>query len=228
MKIIVVCPKCRKRFEVSEKFAGKSGPCPQCKNVLKVPEVSEQVVIHAPEEFDKGGRSQSGQLVLKPISRTETKFRPLAAAALAAGVLAVFLVAWFGGRQDFFKSYPWITRGALVLLSPVLAAAGYSFLRDDELEPYRGLALWLRAAICGGVYAVLWAVFGHVAASGVITGDLLPWLIVIPPFVAVGATAAAFSLDLDFGSAAFHYAFYLLITVLLRGTAGLGWIWNVK
>jgi hypothetical protein len=227
MKIVVVCTGCRKRFEVSEKFAGKTGPCPKCKAVIKVPELNEQVVIHAPEEFDRGGRSQSGQLVLKPISRTETKFRPLAAAAFTGAALLVFLAAWFGGKQGLFQN-PYVTAGALLLLSPVLAAAAYSFLYDDELEPYRGRELWIRTAICGVGYVLLWAIFSRVAASGFITGELWTWLIVAAPLVAVGATVAAFSFDLDFGSGAFHYAFYVLITVFLRWAAGMGWVWNVK
>jgi hypothetical protein len=227
MKILVVCTKCLKRFEVNEKFAGKSGPCPQCKTILKVPDKSEQVVIHAPEEFDKGGRSQSGQLVLKPIARTETKFKPLVAAALAVGMLLVFLAAWFGGKQSLFENY-WVKAGALLLLSPALTVSAYSFLRDDELEPHRGGELWLRAAICGVVYVILWGIFGRVAASGAITGDLWMWAIVVPPFLAVGATAATFSLDLDFSNATFHYAFYLLFTIFLRWAASLGWVWNIK
>jgi hypothetical protein len=227
MKILVVCPGCRKRFEVSEKFAGKTGPCPKCKTVIRVPELSEQVVIHAPEEFDRGGRNQSGQLVLKPISRTETRFRPLVAAAFGGAALLVFLAAWFGREQGIWQN-PWAVVVALLLLSPVLAVAAYSFLYDDELEPYRGRELWLRVAICGVVYALLWAVFARVTDSGFLTGELWKWLIVVPPFVAVGATAAAFALDFDFGNAAFHYAFYLLVTVFLRWAAGMGWVWNVK
>jgi hypothetical protein len=227
MKILVVCPGCRKRFEVNEKFAGKTGPCPKCKTVIKVPDQSEQVVIHAPEEFEKGGRGQSGQLVLKPISRVETKFKPLVAAAIVAGAGLASLAAWFGGQQKLFEN-PWITAGTLLVLSPALVVAAYSFLRDDELEPYRGKELWLRAAICGGVYAALWGIFGYAVQRNAINPDFLwSWAIVVPPFVAVGAMAAAFSLDLDFGNATFHYLFYLLVTIFLRWAAGWGWVWNI-
>ena len=37
MPISVVCPGCKARFNVSDKFAGKKGPCPKCKTVLTVP-----------------------------------------------------------------------------------------------------------------------------------------------------------------------------------------------
>jgi hypothetical protein len=140
-------------------------------------------------------------------------------------VALIALAAWFGGRQGLFENF-WSKAGALVLLSPVLVVAAYSFLRDDELEPYRGRELWLRAVICGGVYAVLWGIFGHVL-DRMQPNALYSWGIIVPPFVAVGATAAAFSLDLDFGNAAFHYSFYLLVTTVLRWAAGLGWVWNI-
>ena len=45
----------------------------------------------------------------------------------------------------------------LLLVSPVLVVAAYTFLRDDELEPYRGLPLLIRSAACAAAYAVLWA-----------------------------------------------------------------------
>ena len=70
MPIQVTCPKCFKRFQVSEKFAGKTGPCPNCKSQIKVPEASEEVVIHAPE--DDAPKDRSGQSVLKPLKREET------------------------------------------------------------------------------------------------------------------------------------------------------------
>ncbi len=53
----------------------------------------------------------------------------------------------------------------LLLVSPPLAVAAYTFLRDDELEAYRGMQLYIRAAVCGLVYIILWAVFAYVKAT---------------------------------------------------------------
>ena len=61
MAIDVTCIKCHTRFQVSEKFAGKSGPCPKCKNTIKIPELKDQVVIHAPEV--SGTKTATGQPV---------------------------------------------------------------------------------------------------------------------------------------------------------------------
>lgn len=37
MPILVTCPGCKAQFNVSEKFAGKQGPCPKCKAVITIP-----------------------------------------------------------------------------------------------------------------------------------------------------------------------------------------------
>ena len=37
MSIPVVCPGCRTRFKVSDRFAGQSGACPKCKAKIEVP-----------------------------------------------------------------------------------------------------------------------------------------------------------------------------------------------
>ena len=76
MSIIVVCTECRKSFKVGDKFAGKSGPCPNCKHTIRVPEKSEEVKVHVPEQFAGGGRSKTGKLITKPIVRTNAKFNP--------------------------------------------------------------------------------------------------------------------------------------------------------
>jgi hypothetical protein len=47
------------------------------------------------------------------------------------------------------------------------------------------------------------------------------WLFAGPPFFVVGGAAAYAALDLEFGSAVMHYAFYLGVTVVLRLVMGL-------
>ena len=93
MPIPVVCPKCRKSFRVSEKFAGKSGPCPNCKAILTVPALAPEVKIHTPEAFAGGGKSVTGKLVTKPVARLDIKIQPLAVALIAAAAVGIVLVA---------------------------------------------------------------------------------------------------------------------------------------
>jgi hypothetical protein len=230
MSIQVTCPGCLKRFQVNDKFAGKSGPCPSCKHILKIPAKSEEVVVHAPEEFASGGRGVTGKLALKPIAREETKITPLMIACIAGAVVLIFIATFLGNSAGLFKEgikgTIFCTIG-LLLISPPSAFAAYSFLRNDELEPYRGTSLYVRSLICGLAYVILWGVFGY-AAPKVLGSEIWTWLILATPFLIAGTAAAWATLDLEPGNAFSHYAFYLLATILLRWVAGMGWIWNLN
>ncbi len=112
----------------------------------------------------------------------------------------------------------------LALISPPLAVAAYSVLRDQELEAYRGQSLWVRAALCGAVYALLWALYIPLHQAG-LTGEPYQWLFVAPFFIGVGGGAAFAAFDLDFGSGALHYCFFLLVTLVLRTMVGWAPVW---
>ena len=49
-----------------------------------------------------------------------------------------------------------------------------------------------------------------------------------PFFLVAGSLASLASLDFDFGTGFIHYSFYILVTVVLRAAAGLGWIWQLS
>lgn len=226
MPIQVTCPGCLKRFQVSEKFAGKQGPCPHCKHVITIPSASEQVVIHAPETA--GPKSATGQPVLKPIKRQETKLTwPILAASLA-GVIFFPLVAWIIGRnapleEGHRQIAPWILAVGALAVAPGIVMAGYSFLRNQELEPYRGTALWLRVLICSVVYAALWGGHAYLKVMLDMNSPLQIYqilMIVIPLFVPAILAAMA-SLDLDGLNAGIHFGMYFGTTVLLRMIMGL-------
>jgi hypothetical protein len=220
MPIQVTCPKCHKRFNVSEKFAGKTGPCPSCKATIRVPAESESVVIHAPEHF--GPKDAEGRAVLKPIERTEVRTSPAAVVGIVGGVMVAIIVALvlratYAVNEAGYKDVPLalLAAGAL-LLAPPAAWAGYWFLRDDELEPHRGAALALRVGICGLLYAGLWAAYGLVKHYyfGGNQPEMFHFLFIGPALLGAGGAVALATLDLEFGNGAIHYAFYLLITVL--------------
>jgi hypothetical protein len=231
MAIDVTCPGCKTRFQVSEKFAGKQGPCPKCKGIIKVPELKDQVVIHTPEAA--GPKDSTGQLVLKPLTRRETRLSTVQIVAIAGGVVVVLLVALvlrvMYGRTPATFPLPVLAVGA-VILAPLLSLAGYTFLRDSELEPYRGVELILRLIPCTIVYPGLWGLFwfafnylGYQNAPL----ELLHYGIAIPLAVLIGAFTAHLSLDLDPAPAAFHCAMFLGATVLLRVIMNLPAAWNV-
>ena len=113
------------------------------------------------------------------------------------------------------------------MLGPPLAWAGYTFLRDAELEGYQGASLVIRSLACGLVYALLWGVFcvprRPVLRPDAFTKGLEIWqmVVLVVPVFAAGTLAAYASFDLDPGSAFFHCAMYFAVTVLLRLVAGL-------
>ena len=225
--ISVVCPGCKSRFGVSEKYAGKQGPCPKCKAVIRIPTAEEEVKIHAPEP--EGPRDSKGRSVLKPILREKTVFNPVMALSLVGAVLAVFGAVVAGRITSPTNMFPPpLAAVLLTLIGAPIAVGGYSILRDAELEPYRGQSLWLRAFLCGLAYAALWGVFCLVywQQPGLFSGHYI-WIFLLPPLIGLGSAASLATLDLEFGSAALHYVFYLMVTLLLAYAANYPPIWTL-
>jgi hypothetical protein len=225
MAINVTCPGCHTRFTVADKFAGKEGPCPKCKAKITIPRPEDAVVIHSSEHSEAGAVGTSGRHALKTYKRQDTKFQPLLFAAVAGVVLLTLLVALvIRGQAATLK---WLTPLGAVLLGPPLAWAGYTFLRDDELEGYHGTSSAIRSLVCGLVYALLWGVYLFVGqqlfgADAFTKGlEIYEMLILGGLALGIGTGAAYVSFDLDPGSAFFHAALYFAVTVLLRLVAGL-------
>ncbi|NLF70041.1 MAG: hypothetical protein GX575_13435 [Candidatus Anammoximicrobium sp.] len=220
MPIPVVCPGCQKRFNVSDKFAGKKGPCPHCKTIIQVPEKGEEVVIHAPEQF--GPKDTKGRAILKPIARNETKVSPRLTAVILVTIVAVLAIAWMFRSPE--GDVPlWLLALGAIGLAPPLAWAGYAFLRDDELEPYSGKELSLRVLACSAVYAILWGLVALITGY-VLGGDqveVIHMVFIAPVMIGIGTFGAHLALDLEPGTAAVHCSLYLLVTVTLRLIMGL-------
>lgn len=225
MSILVVCPGCKASFRVSDKFAGKEGPCPKCKAKIKIPTQDEVVKIHVPEEHAEGGKDSKGRPTTKPIAREETKVTPVLMISIVGTIVAVLVVAiamrFTGGASPLLASI------GLIIISPPLVIGCYSILRDSELEPHRGKALLLRSGICALVYAASWGVFAFVLPEG-ITTEIWSWLFVAPPFILIGGLTALACLDFDFGTGVIHYSFYVLLTMLVGYLAGLPPVWGVS
>src|SRR5262245_45294811 len=96
MPIQVTCPNCHARFNVSDKYARQTGPCPKCKQPIRVPAKTEEVVIHAPDDF--GPKDAKGRGVLKPLERQETAVSPVLIAGIVAAVVGTLVVAFVTGR----------------------------------------------------------------------------------------------------------------------------------
>ena len=221
MPIHVTCSACQGRFKVSEKFAGQTGPCPKCKQPIKIPAASEELVIHGPDEL--GPRNAEGVSPLKPLEREETETSPVRIAVIVAFGLVAVVAAFVLGRMTGSESRsPWLIAAGAIVLGPPVAVAAYSLLRDPELEAYRGSSLWLRAVVCGLFYAALWGVYAYVKGS-LFEGDIEMFQLVFiaPALIAAGGVAAIATLDLDYLSGTMHYGVFVLISCCLRWIAGM-------
>lgn len=221
MPISVVCPGCKKRFTVSDQFAGKKGPCPKCKTIIQVPKKTEEVVVHGPDAF--GPKDSSGKATLEPIKRKETKFSPLLAGAIVGLILLVVIVAWVL-RPGEGESAPLILLAiGAVVLGPPLSLGGYTFLRDDELAPFRGIELLVRATACSLVYAATWGFVAIVKFYLFEGAPLEVWqmFFVVPIMAVMGTFAAHLGLEFEVGTSAIHYGLYLLVTIGLRLIMGI-------
>ncbi|MEM9185154.1 MAG: hypothetical protein AAGB00_01505 [Planctomycetota bacterium] len=224
MPINVVCPGCHKRFSVGEQHAGKRGPCPECKTLIDIPKPEDQVVIHAPDDA-LGPKDAKGRPVLKTQKAKDAKFSPLLASGVGLAVLLAFAAAFMLRGSDASASTV-VLGGAAVLFGPLLAAAGYTVLRDNELEPYRGTTLVVRSLACGLGFAAAWGVYTLLAyqlGGGWPIGSLEIYQMAIAAAAAVGvgAFASYVSLDMDPAVGGVHVALYLAVTILLRLSADL-------
>lgn len=182
----------------------------------------DEIKIHGPEEYASGGKDSKGRGIGKPIGRVDAKFKIINAILVVAAALAVLATAWYLGRSLTGSSLQTAVGGLIFAISIPLAIAGYWILCDPELEPYGGLSLWVRATICGSVYSLLWLLRGMIPVDW--TADPWNWAMIAPPFFIAGAITPYLTLDLEAENTGFHFALFFLISVLLRGAAGLSWV----
>lgn len=226
MPINVTCPGCLTRFTVGDKFAGKQGPCPKCKGVITIPNPKDEVIIHAPEHSEAGSVGVGGRHALKTYKRQDTKFKPLVFAGVAAFVLVAVLVAILI-RTSGQTPEIWLMALGAVALGPPCAWAGYTFLRDAELEAYHGTPLIIRSVICGLVFALMWGVYWFVGTQwggpdAFEKGLEMFQLVVLGAIpLGIGTFAAVMSFDLEPINGFLHCAMYFAVTALLRLLADL-------
>ncbi len=223
MAINVTCPGCLKRFEVSDRFGGQKGPCPNCNTIIEIPK--EKVKVHAPDDFSSGGKTVQGKAILKPIDRVETSSGIKMVVFTLLGLVVAFGLAWGVRLAGLGVRMCSILGGVgLFLIAIPLSAVGYVILREgEEIDYLEGKDLYLRAAISGGVYAVLWIVFEWIAFF-MFSGAIWQWLIFVP-FLIIGVLTAHAVFDLDFSRGLLHFLLFFLVMILMRWAIGLDWIW---
>jgi hypothetical protein len=220
MPIPVVCPGCHSRFTVSDQFAGRTGPCPKCRQSIAIPAGTAKVVtIHEPEPV-AAAAAGPGRAPTAPLRRVERPVSPTVIAVSAAAAVVVLAAAWLVGLAWRPGQPPaWLLLAGAFLVALPSVWIGYSAVRERELDPYRGRSLALRCLVCAAAYTALWGVRGLLPAD--MTADMWQWVFLGPLFFLPGALAALATLELDWTPAAAHFSFYVLFTALLRWIAGL-------
>ena len=229
MAIQVTCPNCLKRFQVSDKFAGKTGPCPNCKKEIKVPDASEEVVIHAPD--DGAPKDRQGVSILKPLKRTETDVTRKGM-TITFGAILVAVAAAVGLRIGMETIPVYILAMGALFLAPPLVWSGYSFVRDSELEPYVGPDLRNRVLILSVILAALW--LAYVFVPSYVMGYDSPaemsylWFgIIFAVMVGLGSLASAATFDLEPLNGLTLAGLYFIVSVVLALISGLTLATNV-
>ncbi|WP_235908897.1 hypothetical protein [Roseiconus nitratireducens] len=208
---------------MSDKFAGKTGPCPNCKKPIEIPKEGEEVVIHAPR--DDSPKDSTGQSVLKPIRRKETDVTRRGLIITLGAILAVFVCALVFRFTGPAGAPLWAQLLGIVLLAPPLVWAGYQFLYDQEREPYVGPELRNRVLICSAIFAVLWCVYACVPTyifelNQAAEMSYTVFGITLCIMIALGALASAGAFELEYFSGVIHAGLYFITIVLLALTSG--------
>jgi len=229
MAIDVTCPGCFKRFQVSDRYAGQTGPCPSCNTMIAIPK--EKVKIHAPDDFPSGGKTIKGRAILKPIDR---KVAVIGGAEWGIALLCVVGAIGLALLVNYFYASKNIGRWSVDVIASFGAVAvafgtsifGYILLRSgDELEYHEGEELYKRAGLCAAAYSLLWILWESIMAyMNVPQGSILWWIYLIP-FIALSIVAGYGLFDLDYTMAVAHYLIYFAAIVVLRWAIGFGWIW---
>ncbi len=216
MPIQVTCPGCLKRFQVNDKFAGKTGPCPNCSKPIKIPDKSEEVVIHAPDE---GPKDAKGRPVFKPIRREEVKLTaPMIISIVAIAVISIGASILI--RLSSTNPPTAILALGSIFMAPPLVLAGYWFLRDDELAGYQGKELVARCAIVSLLFAVTWAAYAYLPMylsgyKSMAEIEVMYLLVMLPVMIGIGTAASILGFELEAGQGFMHYMLYFGITLVL-------------
>ena len=223
MPIRVTCTGCHTRFNVSDKFAGREGPCPKCKIKIRIPSKSEEVVVHAPEV---GPKDSQGKSILKPIARKETKISGVQIAVIACTIVGFLICSLLVGQFFSVSQIPgWLfPLGAIALAVPV-CFGGYSFLRDQDLGVFRGQELWIRIAGCALIYALLWLLVPLMNYAFVDLGQTGAF-VALGIMLVAGAGVASLAFDLDYLVGLMHAGLYLSCCLVCRLLTGAGTIPN--
>jgi hypothetical protein len=216
-----------KRFQVSDRFAGQKGPCPNCKTIIEIPKAA--VVIHGIEPASpySGGNLRTKRIPIKPLERIVDDFDVKHAAVYAASAFGVFLAAVIVGLLSLSVGTRSVLGlfGLLVSVYP-LSLFGYQVLRDHEqLFIYTGVDLHRRTGLTALGYVILWIIFEYFLQYTNAFGAVS--VLYFAAFAVFGMFLALLVLEIPLGNALMHFLIFAVPIILLRYLSGLDWIWVI-
>jgi len=162
MTIDVICTGCLKRFQVSDQFAGRSGPCPGCKTVISIPTLEDQVVIEEP--VHKPG-APGAHTKIDGISRRAGFFQRFEIITLGslfgtATIVAVLTRILQSEPVGVLTTTTGILFGlGLILLALASSLLGYGVLKESEVEAFDRRSTIIRSAITAAIYCLIASAF---------------------------------------------------------------------
>lgn len=179
MPIDVICPGCHKRFQVSEKFAGKKGPCPGCNTVIEIPKLEDVVVVHERETTKTGAPAKINSIQRQ--KTTVSKFELIfGLSTLVLGFIITAAVRMAlpepSSTQLFFMA---ILAGGLLGIGTSLL--GYIVFRSQDTAIDNGRKTLIKVCLVGLAYVFIWRLLALIT-TGVLTQDgdvILPGVIIL-------------------------------------------------
>jgi hypothetical protein len=222
MSLHVICPGCLKRFQVSARFAGRQGPCPNCGPILTIPK--ESVTMHGADETESE-KAKKRKLALRPISHLDLELDPIRAGRYALGVLGVLLLAFLLGcipMGTVLRSFLGVL--GLCLVAFPLTLFGYKVIRDQEQIFFlTGEDLYRRAGIVAAGYVILWLGF-EVFLTAIPAGAFVS-VLYFTAFAVLATLLVHPLLEMEMWNAFLHCCIFCFAVVLLRFFIGFGWFW---
>ena len=225
MSIHVICPGCMTQFEVSDRFAGKKGPCPKCGHIIEIPKVN--VTIVSPDELVVGGKKVQNPDLIRPIEQKSYSFTASAVIVnltVLTAVLAVALIFHFVHAP--FLAVPVGIALVLAVAYPLMKYGYMTFRDPNDLEIFLGGQLGKKSILGAAVLLALWLVYELVLLYMNPGGMALAYLI---PVAVFAAFVPVVIFDMDFSDSLAVAVVFLLAIILLRGlmfTGEGGWIWQ--
>jgi len=210
MAIDVICTGCHKRFQVSEQFAGKKGPCPGCQTVIEIPRLEDLVVVHEREATKTGAPAK-----LNSIRRQGTTVSKLELTiSLTAVVLGLTasLVGRFTAPEEAAAPALLIAGIAGSMLGVGTSLLGYIILRNSELEIVNDLKTILKTSGIGILYVVLWRIQIIITDSALTMDDgiILPAVIILAiALTTIASFVPMILLEFEFAQGLVHTSLFI-------------------